>query len=152
MFKKVLLLSLILSTLLFSKEKNNSYIKYKIENNNIETVYMFLKSELLANGYNIVYEGDFAKLTKKVGKLLNKESKLSFGKKIAFCKGSLSFKLLDENIDNIVFCPFSIAVYKEKKEAHFYISYINYKALKKDEKIIKQINKDIKRIIEKVVF
>jgi uncharacterized protein (DUF302 family) len=153
--KKVIVLVFLLLSSAFAKveiEENDYFVKYKIDDENIETTYSLLKNELLANGYKIVYEGDFAKLTKNVGKLINKTSNLEYSKKLAFCKSSVTFKLLAENPDNILFCPFSLAVYKNFGEKNFFISYMKFKPLKKDEKMAEVINGNIKRVIEEVLF
>lgn len=154
MIKYLILIILLFSTL-FAKievEETDYFVKYKLSQESIQTTYLLLKNELLANGYKIVYEGDFAKLTKNIGKLIDKKSSLEFSKKLAFCKSSVTFRLLAENPDNILFCPFSLAVYKTKNENFFYISYMKFKPLKKDEKMAKEINENIKKIIEEVIF
>ncbi len=154
MIKYLILIILLFSTL-FAKievDETEYFVKYKLSQESIQTTYLLLKNELLANGYKIVYEGDFAKLTKNIGKLIDKKSNLEFSKKLAFCKSSVTFRLLAENPDNILFCPFSLAVYKTKNENFFYISYMKFKPLKKDEKMAIEINENIKKIIEEVIF
>ena len=73
MIRVLLIIILFLSTL-FAKievEENEYFIKYKLSQESIQTTYLLLKNELLANGYKIVYEGDFAKLTKNIGERNN---------------------------------------------------------------------------------
>lgn len=154
MIKYLILIILLLNNLLaqVETEENDYFVKYKITEDSIETTYSLLKNELLANGYKIVYEGDFAKLTHEIGKLIEKKSNLKYSKKLAFCKSSITFRLLAENPDNILFCPFSLAVYQTKKQNYFNISYMKYKALKKDEKMANEINENIKSIIEEIIF
>ncbi|XPV69039.1 MAG: hypothetical protein ACNI25_00320 [Halarcobacter sp.] len=154
MIKYLILIILLFSTLFAKIEvyETDYFVKYKLSQESIQTTYLLLKNELLANGYKIVYEGDFAKLTKNIGKLIDKKSNLEFSKKLAFCKSSVTFRLLAENPDNILFCPFSLAVYKTKNQNFFYISYMKFKPLKKDEKMAKEINENIKKIIEEVIF
>lgn len=155
MMIRILLIIILFVSTSFAKielEENEYFIKYKLSQESIQTIYLLLKNELLANGYKIVYEGDFAKLTKNIGKLIDKTSNLEFSKKLAFCKSSVTFRLLAENPDNILFCPFSLAVYKTKNENFFYISYMKFRPLKKDEKMAIEINQNIKKIIEEVIF
>ena len=56
--------------------------------------------------------------------------------------------MLEENFNNINFCPLGLSIYQDKNNMS-YISYKKYKALNKSEKSADKINEILKDLIIK---
>ncbi len=121
----------------------------RLKNGDFKTLYIKLKDEVNFNSYTIVNELNLAKTTKGIAEFLKRKPPLKNGKNILICKSSFTLKMIEEDISNITFCPLNLSIYENNETV--YISYRKYKDLKKENKIAKEINKNLKRVILNVV-
>ena len=119
----------------------------KIKNSNFKTLYVNLKDEINFQSFTIVHEINLSKSTSFVAEALNKNKILKNGTNILICKSSFTLEMIEENIENISYCPMIISVYEDDK--YVYISHKKYKSFNKDEKIAGKINETLKNLILK---
>ena len=127
-------------------DKENIFIM-KIKNSNFKTLYVNLKDEINFQSFTIVHELNLSKSTSFVAEALNKNKILKNGTNILICKSSFTLEMIEENIENISYCPMIISVYEDDK--YVYISHKKYKSFNKDEKIAGKINETLKNLILK---
>ena len=127
-------------------DKENIFI-VKIKNSNFKTLYVNLKDEINFQSFTIVHELNLSKSTSFVAEALNKNKILKNGTNILICKSSFTLEMIEENIENISYCPMIISVYEDDK--YVYISHKKYKSFNKDEKIAGKINETLKDLILK---
>ena len=127
-------------------DKENIFI-VKIKNSNFKTLYVNLKDEINFQSFTIVHELNLSKSTSFVAEALNKNKILKNGTNILICKSSFTLEMIEENIENISYCPMIISVYEDDK--YVYISHKKYKSFNKDEKIAGKINETLKNLILK---
>ena len=127
-------------------DKENIFIM-KIKNSNFKTLYVNLKDEINFQSFTIVHELNLSKSTSFVAEALNKNKILKNGTNILICKSSFTLEMIEENIENISYCPMIISVYEDDK--YVYISHKKYKSFNKDEKIAGKINEILKNLILK---
>ena len=127
-------------------DKKNIFI-VKIKNSNFKTLYVNLKDEINFQSFTIVHELNLSKSTSFVAEALNKNKILKNGTNILICKSSFTLEMIEENIENISYCPMIISVYEDDK--YSYLSYKKYKAFKDDDKIADKINETLKDLILK---
>ena len=127
-------------------DKENIFIM-KIKNSNFKTLYVNLKDEINFQSFTIVHELNLSKSTSFVAEALNKNKILKNGTNIMICKSSFTLEMIEENIENISYCPMIISVYEDDK--YVYISHKKYKSFNKDEKIAGKINETLKNLILK---
>lgn len=96
----------------------------------------------------IVYELNLAKSTNEVAVLLEKKGVLKEGINLGICKSSFTLQMVEENPNNINYCPLGLSVYQNSKNENF-ISYKKYKAFKSGDKIADKINELLKSLIIK---
>ena len=94
-----------------------------------------------------MHELNLSKSTSFVAEALNKNKILKNGTNILICKSSFTLEMIEENIENISYCPMIISVYEDDK--YVYISHKKYKSFNKDEKIAGKINETLKNLILK---
>ena len=111
-------------------DKENIFI-VKIKNSNFKTLYVNLKDEINFQSFTIVHELNLSKSTSFVAEALNKNKILKNGTNILICKSSFTLEMIEENIENISYCPMIISVYEDDK--YVYISHKKYKSFNKDE-------------------
>ena len=95
-----------------------------------------------------MYELNLAKSTNEVADILEKKGVLKEGINLGICKSSFTFQMVEENINNINYCPLGLSVYQNSKNENF-ISYKKYKAFKSGDKIAEKINEVLKNLILK---
>ena len=95
-----------------------------------------------------IYEIDVAKATNETAIALNKKGVLEKGVNLGICKSTFALQMLEENYNNINFCPLSLSIY-QNKNATIYISFKKYKPLNKNEKNANKINESLKDLIIK---
>ena len=127
-------------------DKENIFI-VKIKNSNFKTLYVNLKDEINFQSFTIVHELNLSKSTSFVAEALNKNKILKNQTNILICKSSFTLEMIEENIENISYCPMIISVYEDDK--YVYISHKKYKSFNKDEKIAGKINETLKNLILK---
>ena len=85
-------------------DKENIFI-VKIKNSNFKTLYVNLKDEINFQSFTIVHELNLSKSTSFVAEALNKNKILKNGTNILICKSSFTLEMIEENIENISYCP-----------------------------------------------
>lgn len=150
MIKILLSLFLLFSFLKASYKivENENIFMIKINNGNFQENLLKLKDEINFDGFIIVYELNLAKSTNEVAILLEKNGVLKEGINLGICKSSFTFQMVEENFNNINYCPLGISVYQNKNNEIF-ISYKKYKAFKNGDKIALKINEILKSLIIK---
>ncbi|QKF66103.1 hypothetical protein AVENP_0529 [Arcobacter venerupis] len=128
-------------------ENENIFI-IKTDNRDFQEILLKLKDEINFEGFTIVYELNLAKSTNEVAALLEKKGVLKEGINLGICKSSFTFQMVEENPNNINYCPLGLSVYKNSKNENF-ISYKKYKAFKSGDKIADKINERLKNLIIK---
>jgi uncharacterized protein (DUF302 family) len=128
--------------------ENENIFMIKMNNGNFQENLLKLKDEINFEGFTIVYELNLAKSTNEVAVLLEKNGVLKEGINLGICKSSFTLQMVEENINNINYCPLGLSVYQNKNNEIF-ISYKKYKAFKSGDKIALKINKVLKDLIFK---
>ncbi len=128
--------------------ENENIFMIKMNNGNFQEILLKLKDEISFEGFTIVYELNLAKSTNEVAVLLEKNGVLKEGINLGICKSSFTLQMVEENINNINYCPLGISVYQNKNNEIF-ISYKKYKAFKSGDKIALKINEVLKDLIFK---
>lgn len=140
----ILTLSLYLSAL--KKEENNIYMKYTLEGKYNEVLYSLI-DEITASGFTLIYKAKIGKSMNTLSEYLKEKKLFINANKIGFCKKSLALEMMKENIENIVFCPMSLAIY-EKEKNEIIILYQKAENINKNEIIMLKVNNIMKRLIE----
>ena len=128
-------------------ESENLFI-VKTNNTDFETNLTNLKNEINFESFVTVYEINVAKSTNEIASKLSKNEVLEKGINLGICKASFALQMLEENFNNINYCPLGISVYQNSKNENF-ISYKKYKALKNGDKTADKINESLKNLIIK---
>ncbi len=128
--------------------ENENIFMLKTNNTNFQEILLKLKDEINFEGFTIVYELNLAKSTNEVAELLAKKGVLKEGINLGICKSSFTLQMVEENINNINYCPLGISVYQNKNNEIF-ISYKKYKTFKNGDKIALKINEILKDLIFK---
>lgn len=148
---KQILIILLLSTFSFSfsKEENNTFIKYSLTNSYNNVVYSLL-DELAVNGFILSYRANISKSLNKTTNFFKQKPIYLNANKIGFCKSTLSLKMMRENQDNILYCPLSLAIYEKDKD-EIIILYQKAKILKENNFIMKEVNELVNKLIVKSI-
>jgi uncharacterized protein (DUF302 family) len=149
--KKIFFLIFLLFSFLEANYKiveNENLFVVKSENINFEEKLLNLKDEINFQGFSIVYELNLAKATNEVASILEKKGVLNKGINLGICKSSFTLEMLEENFNNINYCPLGLSIYKNSDKS-IYISYKKYKAFKNGDKIADKINETLKNLIIK---
>ena len=148
---KILLTIFLLSSFLkanYEIIENENILIIKTDNRDFQESLLKLKDEINFEGFTIVYELNLAKSTNEVAVLLGKNGVLKNGINLGICKSSFTLQMVEENINNINYCPLGISVY-ENKNNEIFISYKKYKTFKSGDKIADKINEVLKDLIFK---
>ena len=146
---KILLAIFLLSSFLranYEIIENENIFMIKTVNRDFQESLLKLKDEINFEGFTIVYELNLAKSTNEVAVVLEKNGVLKNGINLGICKSSFTFQMIEENINNINYCPLGISVY-ENKNNEIFISYKKYKTFKSGDKIADKINEVLKSLI-----
>ena len=146
---KILLTIFLLSSFLranYEIIENENIFLIKTDNRNFQENLLKLKDEINFEGFTIVYELNLAKSTNEVAVVLEKNGVLKNGINLGICKSSFTLQMVEENINNINYCPLGLSVY-ENKNNEIFISYKKYKAFKSGDKIADKINEVLKSLI-----
>ena len=128
--------------------ENENIFLIKTDNRDFQKNLLKLKDEINFEGFTIVYELNLAKSTNEVADILEKKGVLKEGINLGICKSSFTFQMVEENPNNINYCPLGLSVYQNSKNENF-ISYKKYKAFKSCDKIADKINEVLKSLILK---
>ena len=128
--------------------ENENIFMIKMNNGNFQEILLKLKDEISFEGFTIVYELNLAKSTNEVAVLVEKNGVLKEGINLGICKSSFTLQMVEENINNINYCPLGISIYKNSDNS-IYVSYKKYKAFKDGDKIANTINETLKNLILK---
>ena len=128
-------------------ESENLFI-VKTNNTDFEINLTNLKNEINFESFVTVYEINVAKSTNDVASTLSKNAVLEKGINLGICKASFALQMLEENYNNINYCPLGLSVYQNNKNENF-ISYKKYNAFKNGDKIADKINESLKNLIIK---
>lgn len=148
---KILLTIFLLSSFLranYEIIENENIFMIKTDNRDFQENLLKLKDEINFEGFVIVYELNLAKSTNEVAVVLGKETVLKNGINLGICKSSFTFQMVEENPNNINYCPLGLSVYQNSKNENF-ISYKKYKTFKSGDKIADKINEVLKGLIIK---
>jgi uncharacterized protein (DUF302 family) len=150
---KILLLIFLLSSFLKAnyevvESENLFLVKINDKNSKFEEILLNLKDEINFQGFIIVYELNLAKATNEVATILEKKGVLDKGINLGICKSSFTLQMLEENFNNINYCPLGISVYKNSDHS-IYLSSKKYKPFKDGDKIADKINETLKKLIIK---
>ena len=126
--------------------ENENIFMIKTDNRDFQENLLKLKDEINFEGFTIVYELNLAKSTNEVAVVLEKNGVLKKGINLGICKSSFTFQMVEENINNINYCPLGLSVY-ENKNNEIFISYKKYKTFKNGDKIADKINEVLKSLI-----
>ncbi len=150
MIKILLSLFLLCSFLKANYEiiENENIFIIKTDNRTFQENLLNLKDEINFEGFTIVYELNLAKSTNEVAVLLEKKGVLKEGINLGICKSSFTLQMVEENFNNINYCPLGLSVYQNSKNENF-ISYKKYKTFKNGDKIAEKINEVLKGLIIK---
>ena len=149
--KKTFLLTLFLCSFLkanYEIIENENLFLVKTENKSFQENLLNLKDEINFQGFTIVYELNLAKTTNELATILEKKGVLKEGINLGICKSSFTLQMVEENFNNINYCPLGISVYQNSKNENF-ISYKKYKTYKSGDKIADKINEVLKGLILK---
>ena len=131
---KILLTICLLSSFLKANyeiiENENIFI-IKTDNRTFQENLLNLKDEINFEGFVIVYELNLAKSTNEVAILLEKKGVLKEGINLGICKSSFTLQMVEENFNNINYCPLSISIYgKDNRDGRNKMNYDYYEAKK----------------------
>ena len=149
--KKSFLLILFLCSFLSANYEiieNENLFLVKTENKSFQENLLNLKDEINFQGFTIVYELNLAKTTNELATLLEKKGVLKEGINLGICKSSFTLQMVEENPNNINYCPLGISVYKNSDNS-IYLSAKKYKPFKDGDKIAEKINEVLKSLIIK---
>jgi len=144
--KKILLISILIVFTLnlqasYIKTIKNDYVIYDVKAKYSDISFTLL-DEIEQNGFIFSYRAKIGNALKKISKHYNKKPIFKKAEKIGFCKLSLSLEMMEENPNNLMYCPLSIAMYELKdKKNEVRIIYRLSKNLKKDGKVGKVMDK-----------
>lgn len=128
--------------------KNENLFVVKVDKANFNELLLKLKDEINFEGFTIVYELNLAKATNEVAVLLEKKGVLEKGINLGICKSSFTLQMVEENFNNINYCPLGLSIYQNSKNEIF-ISYKKYKTFRNGDKIADKINEVLKGLIIK---
>ena len=129
---------------------NENLFVVKVNKANFHELLLRLKDEINFEGFTIVYELNLEKATNEVAVLLEKKGVLEKGINLGICKSSFTFEMVEENFNNINYCPLGISIYKNSDNS-IHVSYKKYKAFKDGDKIANTINETLKNLILKSI-
>jgi len=132
----------------YTKKVYENYVIYEVQGKYSDIIFTLL-DELSQDGFILSYRANIADAMEGLTKFHKRKALFKNAEKIGFCKVSLTLEMMDENPNNLMFCPLSIALYEEnKKNSNTKIIYRIEKNLSKDEKIMDKVNSTILRLIE----
>ena len=127
---------------------NENLFVVKVDKANFDELLLRLKDEINFEGFTTVYELNLAKATNEVAVLLEKKGILEKGINLGICKSSFTLQMVEENFNNINYCPLGLSIYKNSDNS-IYLSAKKYKTFKDGDEIADKINEVLKGLIIK---
>lgn len=103
-------------------------------------------------GLRIIHSNQIAEMLERTGKDLGASKQVyEFGEQMGFCSATVSRVMMEADPHAIVFCPYSVSVYKIPNDKHIYVAFRKpptsknpalKKALAEVEKLLTEIVKD----------
>ena len=132
----------------YKKELFNDYVIYEKKGKFNEIIFILL-DEIAQNGFTSSYEANIGSAVKNISSFYKKEAIFTHAKKIGFCRQTLTLEMMEENPNNLMFCPLSIALYELKDEENVVkIIYRFAKIENYQSKVLKKVNDEIIKLIE----
>ena len=132
----------------YKKEVLNDYVIYEKKGKFNEILFVLL-DEIAQNGFTSSYEANIANALKNISSFYKKKPIFTHAKKIGFCRQTLTLEMMEDNPNNLMFCPLSIALYELENEKNIVkIIYRFSKFENKESKVLKKVNQEILKIIE----
>ena len=132
----------------YKKQVFNDYVIYE-KKGKFKEIKFVLLDEIAQNGFTSSYEADIGNAVENISTFYKKEAIFTHAKKIGFCRQTLTLEMMEENPNNLMFCPLSIALYELKNEKDVVkIVYRFAKIENKESKVLKKVNQEILNLIE----
>lgn len=132
----------------YKKTIYSDYVVYEIKGKYTNIMFTLL-DEISQNGFIKSYRADIGNAVKNISSFYKKEAIFRNAEKIGFCRQTLTLEMMEENPNNIIFCPLSIALYELNDEKNIVkIVYRFAKVSNKESKVLKKLNSEILQLIE----
>ena len=109
-----------------------------------------LENEMITDGFILSYRSDIGKVADTNAKYYKKPPLFINAQKLGFCKNSLGYKLLEENKNNILYCPISIAIYESSPQNVILLYQLAHK-INIDDTSVDILNQTILELLENVI-
>jgi uncharacterized protein (DUF302 family) len=124
------------------------YVSYETEGKYRDIMFTLL-DEISQNGFISSYRANIGDAVENISSFFKKEPIFTNAEKIGFCRQTLTLEMMEENPNNLMFCPLSIAVYELKSQKNIVkIVYRLAKFSNKESKVLEKVNKEILQLIE----
>ena len=132
----------------YKKTIYSDYVVYETKGE-YSTIIFTLSDEISQNGFISSYRADIGNAVKNISTFYKKEPIFKNAEKIGFCRQTLTLKMMEENPNNLMFCPLSIALYELNNENNIVkIVYRFAKVSNKKSLVLEKVNKEILQLIE----
>jgi uncharacterized protein (DUF302 family) len=132
----------------YKKTVYPDYVIYKTESTYKEVMFTLI-DEINQNGFIQSYRANIGSAVKNISSFYKKDPIFTHAEKIGFCRQTLTLEMMEDNPNNLMFCPLSIAVYELKNEKNIIkVVYKLAKFSKKKSKVLDKVNKEILQLIE----
>ncbi|MDO6827458.1 DUF302 domain-containing protein [Poseidonibacter sp. 1_MG-2023] len=132
----------------YKKTIHSDYVIYEVQGR-YSTIMFTLSDEISQNGFISSYKADIGNAVKNISSFYKKEPIFKNAQKIGFCRQTLTLEMMEENPNNLMFCPLSIALYELNNEKNLVkIVYRFAKVSNKESKVLEKVNKEILQLIE----
>lgn len=132
----------------YKKTVHTDYVIYKV-NGKYKDIMFTLLDEISQNGFISSYKADIGNAVENISSFYKKEPIFTHAEKIGFCRQTLTLEMMEENPNNLMFCPLSIALYELRNEKDIVkIVYRFAKTFDKESKVLKKVNNQIIELIE----
>jgi len=106
------------------RTESATHISYTVKGIPFAEVLLRISNELQINAFSIVYEIDIAKAMAEVAGGADETPPLKHGTSLGFCKPSLSYTLLKESAEMLLYCPFSLVIYQSAESGEVTVSFL----------------------------
>ncbi len=132
----------------YKKTIYSNYVIYETKDKYKEVIFTLI-DEISQNGFIQSYRANIGNSVKNISSFYKKEPIFSNAEKIGFCRQTLTFEMMEENPNNLMFCPLSIAIYELKNEKNIVkIVYRFAKISSLESKVLNKVNQEILQLIE----
>lgn len=147
----VLFIFLIFSLHLQAEYKKIVYSDYVVyeTSGKYENIIFTLLDEINQNGFISSYRVNIGNAVKNISSFYKKDPIFTKAEKIGFCRQTLTLEMMEENPNNLMFCPLSIAIYElVNKKGTVKIVYRLAEISNKKSNVLQKVNKEILQLIE----